>query len=220
MQKLQAFAWQSTQRGNTLHVAANPTAGELLHKEYLQKKDVLKTTSKTSILEKYGGEQYLDRLPKELLSGQSEQCELSALCPISQLTVQMSSTREREKSSKVKTSQRSDRDTTRMVRSSPVSYSDTDNQSCSTTTRQSGDPGTIENPLSGVSHVVILPVSFAHLLLKHKLIVSLRILLYRSSRSRCQLGSFHRRVTGNTRRARQDPRSRRGRTSSYQSRRT
>ena len=127
MQKLQAFAWQSTQRGNTLHVAANPTAGELLHKEYLQKKDVLKTTSKTSILEKYGGEQYLDRLPKELLSGQSEQCKLSAFCPISQLTVQMSSTREREKSSKVKTSQRSDRDTTRMVRGSTRLYFDTDN---------------------------------------------------------------------------------------------
>ena len=127
MQKLQAFAWQSTQRGNTLHVAANPTAGELLHKEYLQKKDVLKTTSKTSILEKYGGEQYLDRLPKELLSGQSEQCKLSASCPISQLTVQMSSTREREKSSRVKTSQRSDQDTTRMVCVSTRFLPDTDN---------------------------------------------------------------------------------------------
>jgi len=86
MQKLQAFAWQSTQRGNTLHVAANPTAGELLHKEYLQKKDVLKTTSKTSILEKYGGEQYLDRLPKELLSGESSQCEPMDLVSGTQLT--------------------------------------------------------------------------------------------------------------------------------------
>jgi hypothetical protein len=27
-------------------------------------------------LEKYGGEQYLDRLPKELLSGESSQCKL------------------------------------------------------------------------------------------------------------------------------------------------
>jgi len=116
MQKLQAFAWQSTQRGNTLHVAANPTAGELLHKEYLQKKDVLKTTSKTSILEKYGGEQYLDRLPKELLSGQSEQCKLNQSSRIPVLTVQMSNIREREKSSKVKTSQKSGQDTTRMVR--------------------------------------------------------------------------------------------------------
>jgi hypothetical protein len=48
--------------------------------------------------------------------------------------------------------------------SSPVSYADTDDQSYSTTTRQSGDPGTIENPLSGVSHAVTLPVSLAFLL--------------------------------------------------------
>lgn len=79
MAKLQAFAWQSTQRGNTLHVSANPTAGEMLHKEYLQKKEVLRDTSKSSILEKYGGEQYLERLPKELLAGQSEACKLSFL---------------------------------------------------------------------------------------------------------------------------------------------
>jgi hypothetical protein len=116
MQKLQAFAWQSTQRGNTLHVAANPTAGELLHKEYLQKKDVLKNTSKTSILEKYGGEQYLERLPKELLSGQSEQCKRLDV-PISQakLIVLMSSTREQESSSRAKTSQKCGPDTTKMV---------------------------------------------------------------------------------------------------------
>jgi hypothetical protein len=50
--------------------------------------------------------------------------------------------------------------------SSPVSYADTDNQSYSTTTRQSGDPGTIENPLSGVSHAVTLPVSLAFLLFR------------------------------------------------------
>jgi hypothetical protein len=118
-----------------------------------------------------------------------------------QADVQMSNTREREKSSKVKTSQRSAQDTTRMVRDFfPSLLCDTDKQSYSTTTRQSGDPGTIENPLSGVSHVVILPVSFAFLLSKHKLIVSIRILLYRPSRSRRQLGPFHRRLIGNTRR--------------------
>jgi len=45
-------------------------------------------------------------------------------------------------------------------------YTNTDNQSYSTITRQFGDPGTIENPLSGVSHVVILPVSLAFLLFR------------------------------------------------------
>jgi pre-mRNA-processing factor SLU7 len=75
MQKLQMFAWQSNQRGHNVHIQANPTAGELLHREFNQKKEVMKDTSKVSILEKYGGEQHLERLPRELLAGQTEECE-------------------------------------------------------------------------------------------------------------------------------------------------
>ncbi|EIW66761.1 hypothetical protein TREMEDRAFT_34550, partial [Tremella mesenterica DSM 1558] len=71
MQKLQLFAWQSEARGSTIHAQGNPTAGELLMKEFNQKKEVLKNTSKTSILAKYGGEEHLERLPKELLTGES-----------------------------------------------------------------------------------------------------------------------------------------------------
>ncbi|UOH80882.1 pre-mRNA-splicing factor SLU7 [Cryptococcus neoformans] len=72
MQKLQLFAWQSAQKGSNINVSANPTAGELLHREFQQKKEVLKDTNKTSILAKYGGEEHLQRMPKELLSGQTE----------------------------------------------------------------------------------------------------------------------------------------------------
>lgn len=79
-QRLQTFAWNSSQRGNNVNVASNPTAGELLHREFLEKKEVLKDTSKVSILERYGGEQYLQRLPKELLSGQTENCEPHPAC--------------------------------------------------------------------------------------------------------------------------------------------
>jgi pre-mRNA-processing factor SLU7 len=43
-----------------------------MHKEFLEKKDVLKDKSAASILEKYGGEQYLQSVPKELRSGQTE----------------------------------------------------------------------------------------------------------------------------------------------------
>ena len=75
MQKLQLFAWQSAQRGNNVHITGNPTAGELLHKEFQQKKEVLKDTSKVSILAKYGGEEHLERMPRELLNGQTEDCE-------------------------------------------------------------------------------------------------------------------------------------------------
>jgi pre-mRNA-processing factor SLU7 len=56
-----------------VHLNANPTQGELLHQEYRQKKDKLKDTSKVSILARYGGEEYLEKVPKELLQGQTEQ---------------------------------------------------------------------------------------------------------------------------------------------------
>ncbi|WVO12562.1 pre-mRNA-splicing factor SLU7 [Cryptococcus depauperatus] len=72
MQKLQLFAWQSSQQGSNINVQSNPTAGELLHKEFQQKKEVLKGSNKTSILAKYGGEEHLQKMPKELLSGQTE----------------------------------------------------------------------------------------------------------------------------------------------------
>ncbi|MBW0474342.1 hypothetical protein O181_014057 [Austropuccinia psidii MF-1] len=72
VQKLQLFAWQSEQRGNDVHINANPTQGELLHQEFLKKKEKLKETSKVGILERYGGEEHLERVPLELLSGQTE----------------------------------------------------------------------------------------------------------------------------------------------------
>lgn len=75
MQKLQLFAWQSAQRGHNVNMHSNPTAGELLHREFNEKRNVLKDTTKQSILEKYGGEEHLERMPAELLGGQTEHCE-------------------------------------------------------------------------------------------------------------------------------------------------
>lgn len=73
MQKLQLFAWTAAARGNDVHVNANPTEGQLLHHEYEKKKEELKDTTKVSILAKYGGEEYLQKAPKELLQGQTEE---------------------------------------------------------------------------------------------------------------------------------------------------
>lgn len=73
VQKLQLFAWQSAARGNDVHLNANPTQGEVLHKQYREKKDEMRDTQKVGILAKYGGEQYLERAPKELLQGQTEE---------------------------------------------------------------------------------------------------------------------------------------------------
>lgn len=56
-----------------MHLNANPTQGQLLHKEFKQKKEELKDTSKVSVLAKYGGEEYLQKVPKELLQGQTEE---------------------------------------------------------------------------------------------------------------------------------------------------
>ncbi|BEJ13773.1 hypothetical protein CspHIS471_0309470 [Cutaneotrichosporon sp. HIS471] len=72
MQRLQMFAWQSAQRGHNVNMHSNPTAGELLHREFNEKRNVLKDTTKQSILEKYGGEEHLERMPAELLGGQTE----------------------------------------------------------------------------------------------------------------------------------------------------
>ena len=52
---------------------ANPTEGELLHHKYEEKKTQLKDSTKVSILAKYGGEEYLEKAPKELLQGQTEE---------------------------------------------------------------------------------------------------------------------------------------------------
>ena len=72
LQRMQLFAWQSEQRGNDVHTNSNPTQTALIYKEFLEKKEALKDTSKTSILDKYGGEEHLTRVPQELLSGQTE----------------------------------------------------------------------------------------------------------------------------------------------------
>ncbi|KII92763.1 hypothetical protein PLICRDRAFT_484383 [Plicaturopsis crispa FD-325 SS-3] len=73
VQKLQLFAWQAAARGNDVHLNANPTQGQLLHQEYRQKKEQLKDSSKISILSKYGGAEYLEKAPQELLQGQTEE---------------------------------------------------------------------------------------------------------------------------------------------------
>lgn len=79
IQKLQLFAWQSAARGNDVHMNANPTQGELLHKDFQEKKEQLRDTNKISILAKYGGAEHLEKVPKELLTGQTENCEYKSL---------------------------------------------------------------------------------------------------------------------------------------------
>jgi pre-mRNA-processing factor SLU7 len=55
-----------------VHMNATPTQGEILHKQFRKKKEELKDTNKDSILATYGGEKHLQKVPKELLLGQTE----------------------------------------------------------------------------------------------------------------------------------------------------
>ncbi|KAI8055232.1 Pre-mRNA splicing Prp18-interacting factor-domain-containing protein [Syncephalis plumigaleata] len=70
--KLQLFAWQAQERGAGTHLQANPTQGELLHRQFEDKKGELQDTTREKILERYGGVEHLNAPPKELLLAQSE----------------------------------------------------------------------------------------------------------------------------------------------------
>ena len=69
----QMFAWEAGRKGLEVHALAEPTKLEALKKEYVQKKDTLKEKAKSTILEKYGGEEHLNNAPpRELIYAQSE----------------------------------------------------------------------------------------------------------------------------------------------------
>ncbi|KAI8835839.1 Pre-mRNA splicing Prp18-interacting factor-domain-containing protein [Chytriomyces cf. hyalinus JEL632] len=75
MAQLQMFAWQSEAErtaASQIHLQANPTMGEILFKEHQQKKEAVAEVKKGSVLERYGGEEYLQAPPKELLLAQTE----------------------------------------------------------------------------------------------------------------------------------------------------
>ncbi|KAL1918407.1 uncharacterized protein VTP21DRAFT_3067 [Calcarisporiella thermophila] len=72
MAQVQMFAWESSERGGDAHLQANPTQAQLLHSEYVKKKEQLRASVHDSILAKYGGEEHLKAPPKELLLAQTE----------------------------------------------------------------------------------------------------------------------------------------------------
>ncbi|XP_051275214.1 pre-mRNA-splicing factor SLU7 isoform X2 [Dicentrarchus labrax] len=72
MATTQLFAWEAYERGSEVHLQADPTKLELLHKSFKVKKEDFKEKQRDSILEKYGGEEHLDAPPRELLLAQTE----------------------------------------------------------------------------------------------------------------------------------------------------
>ena len=69
---LAEFLQSAAKHNKDVHLQANPTQAELLNKEFANKKNTLSTVQKESILHKYGGEEYLNAPPKELLLAQTE----------------------------------------------------------------------------------------------------------------------------------------------------
>lgn len=70
--KKQMFAWEAYERGTDVHVQADPTKLEFAEKEFQKRSKEHEVTVKTSILEKYGGQEHLDGPPKQLLLAQTE----------------------------------------------------------------------------------------------------------------------------------------------------
>ena len=68
----QLFAWEANEKGVDAHQQAEPTKLELLNKEYRSKYENISKTIKANVLEKYGGEEHLESLPKELILAQTE----------------------------------------------------------------------------------------------------------------------------------------------------
>nr|BAK02514.1 predicted protein [Hordeum vulgare subsp. vulgare] len=70
----QIFAWEATEKGVSIHTQADPTKLELLNKEFHEKKSQFVKTNQQQLIERYGGEEYLNSIPRELVvEAQTEQ---------------------------------------------------------------------------------------------------------------------------------------------------
>ncbi|CAF1094660.1 unnamed protein product [Rotaria sordida] len=72
--KSQIFAWEASDKGVNIHTQADPTKLELLNKEFHDKKNQFIKTVEQQLIERYGGEEYLNSIPRELVvEAQTEQ---------------------------------------------------------------------------------------------------------------------------------------------------
>mmetsp|Transcript_35667 Transcript_35667/g.78383 ORF Transcript_35667/g.78383 Transcript_35667/m.78383 type:complete len:606 (+) Transcript_35667:424-2241(+) len=69
---LQLYEFEAYDKGQNLHLNADPTTIEMMNRIYREKKESLKTNKANTILEKYGGKEHMEAPPKELLFAQTE----------------------------------------------------------------------------------------------------------------------------------------------------
>jgi pre-mRNA-processing factor SLU7 len=65
--KSQIFAWEASEKGVSIHTQADPTKLELLNKEFHEKKNQFVKTVQQQLIERYGGEEHLNNIPRELV---------------------------------------------------------------------------------------------------------------------------------------------------------
>lgn len=65
--KTQIFAWEASDKGVSVHTQADPTKLELLNKEFHEKKNQFVKTIQQKLIEEYGGEEYFNSIPRELV---------------------------------------------------------------------------------------------------------------------------------------------------------
>ena len=56
----QLFAWDAAGKGNDMHAQSNPSQAELMKKKHKKKKEGAKEGKRRAVLDKYGGEEYLE----------------------------------------------------------------------------------------------------------------------------------------------------------------
>ena len=70
----QIFAWEASDKGVSIHTQADPTKLELLNKEFHEKKNQFVKTVQEQLIDRYGGEEHLNSIPRELVvEAQTEQ---------------------------------------------------------------------------------------------------------------------------------------------------
>jgi len=70
--ELQLYQFEAYDKGQNLHMNADPTTVEVMNKMYREKKEKLKDGKANKILEKYGGQEHMEAPPAELLYAQTE----------------------------------------------------------------------------------------------------------------------------------------------------
>ena len=63
----QIFAWEAAEKGVSIHTQADPTKLELLNREFHEKKDQFVKTIQEQLVERYGGEEHFNSIPRELV---------------------------------------------------------------------------------------------------------------------------------------------------------